>query len=425
MLTGDKEETAFNISNSAGHFSRDMVPLRITRLTSMEACAQRLSDHQEMLRLRHDDASTALVVDGQSLNYVLDPALASIFLQLCQQSSAVLCCRCTPLQKSMVVALVKKGVQPEPVTAAVGDGANDVSMILEAHVGLGIYGKEGRQAVRACDYALGRFRFLKRALLFHGHFYYQRIALLVQYFFYKNIVFILAELYFAFYSAYSFVSIYDAFYLLLYNLTLSSLPILIFGLLEQYIPRACLTAEPALYRTLRRNQHLSWGHFVSWNLIGLYHSLVCFFAAFLVFHVNDVVNAEGSSFSLLGLGMIIVESVVITVNLKLLLESYFWNFALLFGQVTTWFGYLVFILIYSGLFLPSFYAVDMYWVWYKVHTCPVAWLILILSTFLTLLPDLVIKAIRDQRCGALFRTKKVTCWLRISLSLAAFCLSLL
>ena len=59
------------------------------------------------------------------------------------------------------------------------------SMIQEAHIGLGIFGKEGRQAVRSSDYALARFRFLLPALMQHGHFYYFRVCLLVKYFFYK------------------------------------------------------------------------------------------------------------------------------------------------------------------------------------------------------------------------------------------------
>lgn len=72
-----------------------------------------------------------------------------------------------------------------PTTLAIGDGANDCSMIQEAHVGVGIMGKEGRQATQCSDYAIAKFKFLKRLLLVHGHWYYIRIATLVQYFFYK------------------------------------------------------------------------------------------------------------------------------------------------------------------------------------------------------------------------------------------------
>lgn len=97
---------------------------------------------------------------------------------------AVLCCRMSPAQKAQVVSLVKKSKQ-KPMTAAIGDGANDVSMIQEAHVGLGIYGKEGRNAALSADFAFAKFKFVKRILIVHGYLYYTRAAYLVQYFFYK------------------------------------------------------------------------------------------------------------------------------------------------------------------------------------------------------------------------------------------------
>ena len=72
-----------------------------------------------------------------------------------------------------------------PMTAAIGDGANDVSMIQEAHVGFGIFGKEGRNAAISSDFCFAKFKFLKRALLVHGYLYYTRAAILVLYFFYE------------------------------------------------------------------------------------------------------------------------------------------------------------------------------------------------------------------------------------------------
>ena len=100
----------------------------------------------------------------------------------------MLCCRLSPLQKCEVVHLVKTAPN-KPITAAIGDGANDVSMIQEAHVGLGIVGKEGRQAARCADYAFANFSMLKKVILVHGHYFTQRLALLALYFFYKNLVF--------------------------------------------------------------------------------------------------------------------------------------------------------------------------------------------------------------------------------------------
>lgn len=70
-------------------------------------------------------------------------------------------------------------------------GANDVSMIQMADVGVGISGQEGRQAVMASDYAMGQFRFLKKLLLVHGHWNYERLGYMVLYNFYRNAVFVM------------------------------------------------------------------------------------------------------------------------------------------------------------------------------------------------------------------------------------------
>jgi phospholipid-translocating ATPase len=106
------------------------------------------------------------------------------FLKICLHCDAVLCCRMTPAQKSQIVKMVKN-CKYRPLTAAIGDGANDVSMIQEAHVGIGIYGKEGRHAARSADFAFSKFKYTKRILIVHGFLYYTRSAILIQYFFYK------------------------------------------------------------------------------------------------------------------------------------------------------------------------------------------------------------------------------------------------
>ena len=112
------------------------------------------------------------------------PELIDLFRDICMKCTAVLCCRMSPAQKAEVVRLVKQS-KSKPITAAIGDGANDVSMIQEAHVGLGIFGKEGRNAARSADFSFAKFKFLKRILLVHGYLYYTRSANLIQYFLYK------------------------------------------------------------------------------------------------------------------------------------------------------------------------------------------------------------------------------------------------
>lgn len=83
-----------------------------------------------------------------------------------------MCCRTIPANKALVVKAVR--TKEKKVCLSVGDGANDVAMIQEAHgravpfalelaltffaVGVGIFGKEGTQAARASDYAIHEFK---------------------------------------------------------------------------------------------------------------------------------------------------------------------------------------------------------------------------------------------------------------------------
>jgi phospholipid-transporting ATPase len=54
----------------------------------------------------------------------------------------VLACRVSPKQKAEIVKMMKER-NPDKITLSIGDGANDVNMITEAHIGIGISGLEG------------------------------------------------------------------------------------------------------------------------------------------------------------------------------------------------------------------------------------------------------------------------------------------
>ena len=119
----------------------------------------------------------ALVIDGKSLTYALEKDISKTFLELAIMCKAVICCRVSPLQKALVVKLVKKN--QKSILLAIGDGANDVSMIQAAHVGVGISGVEGLQAARSSDVAISQFRYLKKLLLVHGAWSYRRLSKLI------------------------------------------------------------------------------------------------------------------------------------------------------------------------------------------------------------------------------------------------------
>ena len=189
VLTGDRQETAINIGMSAKLLSEDMM-LLIVNEDSAAATRDNLQKKLDAIRTQGDGTiemdSLALVIDGKSLTYALEKDLDKLFLELAVMCKAVICCRVSPLQKAMVVKVVKK-YQKQSILLAIGDGANDVSMIQAAHIGVGISGVEGLQAARSADVSIGQFKYLRKLLLVHGAWSYQRVSKTIMFSFYKNI----------------------------------------------------------------------------------------------------------------------------------------------------------------------------------------------------------------------------------------------
>jgi magnesium-transporting ATPase (P-type) len=158
VLTGDKQETAIEIAKSCHLINLDDMDMIILTARSRTEFVIRL--REAFNGFPREGRKMTLVIDGQTLTYVLtDEVLATIFIKLGCKANSVVCCRVSPKQKSDIVALAKNNGQW--ITMAVGDGANDVPMITEAHIGVGIRGREGTQAARAADYTIGKFKYLK------------------------------------------------------------------------------------------------------------------------------------------------------------------------------------------------------------------------------------------------------------------------
>jgi magnesium-transporting ATPase (P-type) len=127
----------------------------------------------------------ALIIDGPSLiTAMANDDVKDKLLELSKKCKAVVGCRVSPDQKRQMVSLIKTGVSTAR-TLSIGDGANDVAMIQEAHIGVGIKGEEGVQAVNAADYAIAQFRFLGQLVLQHGRYNYVRMSSVICYMFYK------------------------------------------------------------------------------------------------------------------------------------------------------------------------------------------------------------------------------------------------
>ncbi|VDK36493.1 unnamed protein product [Taenia asiatica] len=404
ILTGDKEETAVNISFSAGHFAPGLPTVRVTQQDSLRECIDAVNTQVERVQESQNlnpGYAFGLVIDGHSLNYALTAILKDQFLNLCQMASSVLCCRLTPIQKAEIVRMMKGSRKPSPVCCAIGDGANDVSMILEAHVGIGLFGKEGRQAVRASDYALGKFRFLKRALLFHGFHYYVRTANLVQYFFYKNLVFTLTQVLFGIFSLFSSQSIYANLYLLLYNITMTSIPIIFYGIFEQRLPEIALMNNAEIYKTISKNRLLWWRNFFTWLSFSVWHGLVIFFGTYFLAGegVSNGGNGGNAIGVLEGFGSFMIDCVFITVNVKLMLVSYNFNLFLIISVVGTLVVNFAIFIFANYVKLPIGVPYALLGVWTRIGTglgAFVSYLALFVLFALCFVPDLLYRLYVDR-----------------------------
>jgi phospholipid-translocating ATPase len=218
----------------------------------------------------------SVVVEGSAIGLILassDPLDRDAFASLCLEATTVICCRMSPQQKADVVRLVKERGR---TTLAIGDGGNDVVMIQEAHVGVGIYGREGLQAARAADYAVARFRFLARLMLLHGRSAYRRLAFIAQYCCYKSMVIAVVQLLHALATGFSGASLLDTFSLSLYNVVFTGLPAVLY-LLDADVSTHSLFACPQLYRLGPEARECNAATFAGWAVAAVYHGAVLYF----------------------------------------------------------------------------------------------------------------------------------------------------
>lgn len=294
VLTGDRQETAINVGMSCKLLSEDMNLLIVNEETKDETCQNLI----EKLTVLHGDElseedknSLALVIDGKSLGYALEPDLEDMFLEIGTLCKAVICCRVSPLQKALVVKLVKR--KKKALLLAIGDGANDVSMIQAAHVGVGISGMEGAQASRSADFAIGQFKYLKKLLLVHGSWSYQRISLAILYSFYKNITLYMCQFWFVFSNGFSGQSIVESWSLTLYNVLFVCLPPFVIGIFDQYISANMLNQYPQLYKIGQEGHFFNVEIFWSWAVNGFYHSAIIYVTVINIYkYGNQFLDGE-------------------------------------------------------------------------------------------------------------------------------------
>ncbi|XP_069850049.1 phospholipid-transporting ATPase VB isoform X1 [Dipodomys merriami] len=400
VLTGDKQETAVNIAHACRLLDQTDTVYTINT-ESQETCASILSCALEEVKQLQEppqppaETSSAisaaaaaaaapgatrpragLVVDGKTLNVIFQGNLEKKFLELTQYCRSVLCCRSTPLQKSMMVKLVRDhcGV----MTLSIGDGANDVSMIQAADVGVGISGQEGMQAVMSSDFAISRFRHLKKLLLVHGHWCYSRLARMVVYYFYKNVCYVNLLFWYQFFCGFSGSTLIDYWQLIFFNLFFTSLPPIIFGILDKDVSAETLLALPELYKSGQNSECYNLATFWISMVDAFYQSLACFFIPYLTYRDSDIdVFTFGTPVNTISLTTILLHQAM---------EMRTWTAIHWLVLVGSFLMYFVVSLVYNATCVTCNSPTNPYWVMERQLSDPTFYLVCLLTPAVALLP---------------------------------------
>ena len=398
MLTGDKMDTAENIAKSCNLINEEITLFRLCgnpnsgfddaitsvtdfqlrfrefkgRYNSMEQPGKFaiLIDEKMLARILPEDKDTNVEKKGfsQKISNVVKSTISTLqnkeesnhdnieindgddeklFMSIAKDAASVICCRVSPSQKSKVVLMMKR-FYPSAVTLAIGDGGNDVPMIMEAHIGVGIYGEEGMRAVQSSDYAIGEFQYLRSLLLYHGRTNYIRNAECVMYFFYKNFCFTLLQFIFGFYCNFTGQTIIDDWFISCYNLLFTSLPLGARALLDHDVkPSDGAIVDrmlPFLYAENRDNPLFTIPKFFLNLLRGAVHCVINYFFITYLYQY-DSVNDHGKMGGLWFISVNLFTSVliVVTVDLIIFTKYHTWiNWAIII--VFTIIAYIIFVI---------------------------------------------------------------------------------
>jgi phospholipid-transporting ATPase len=340
---------------------------------------------------KYKENEIGLILDGKILQHALAVDCQTSFLELLVSCKTVICCRATPKNKAQIVEFIKTSTKS--VTLAIGDGANDVSMIQAAHVGIGIYGREGTQALSASDYAIGKFRFLSKLLFVHGIWNYKRLCKVILYSFYKNICLYVIELWFALSNGFSGQILFERWLIGLYNVLFTAAPPLALGLFDRPSKASTMLRFPELYKISQNKSDFNLTVFWTWMFNAFLHSIFLYFICYGIFQ-KEVVFADGQVGDYLFMGTHVYSYCVIAVCLKSGLETDSWTWIThlsIWGSIGFWF---LFLAIYSQLWPIVFISPDMTGMFQNVFRTPVFWLGLIFVPVLVLLPDIIYKALQ-------------------------------
>jgi phospholipid-transporting ATPase len=405
VLTGDKQETAENIGFACNLLTDTMqriylVEDNISDNGLSKVLQNELANYKQYADSEDPCESLSLIVDGAALNHIMkaleedgknekDMELMLQFLSFAKMCKSVIACRVSPDQKRQIVAMVKFHCKPTPLTLAIGDGANDVPMILEASVGIGISGNEGMQAVRSADYAIAQFAYLKRLLLVHGRSNYKRISIVVMYSLYKNCFLVSTLFLYGIWTGWTGTALFDSFMLAGYNVAWALAGIILYGSIENDVSPATALAHPQLYISCAKKADFNLRVLVQWMVTAFNHTVACLVIPVFCF-MGRTVFPSGLDEGLSGFGLCVMQALVIAVNLKLMLGTS--NLTRI--SVAVYLGssllFIIGALAHSQWILSSFFATEYYFFYdvaTRLYLAPATWLVQGLTVAVILIPD--------------------------------------
>ena len=356
MLTGDKLETARNIAKSCKLITPDMKIIHVEYNKIIDNNpTKNLKNYLRFLTKsnfsKNNTNKYCLLINGDVLSKIFaSEETIKIFNKLFIKCTSIICSRVSPKQKSKLVSIIKS--TNKEVCLSIGDGANDVGMITEANVGIGVHGREGSEAARVSDYSLNHFYHLQKLLLYHGREAYRKNSYYVIYNFYKNIIFVSPMFFYGFINFFSGITLYDPFLHQLYNVFYSIFPIFYFSIFDREYESEFLLNNPKYYIQGMNNECFNIFIVIKYIVFGFIEGLLLMIASFIIFYFN---NDEGFNINnLYSNGTVIFSGIIIIVNLKVLLNSKIIDIFLIFLIFLSIFTFYLGVILFSGEEIYSF-----------------------------------------------------------------------
>lgn len=259
MLTGDKVETARCVAVSSKLVARGQYIYTVAKMKRKDQA----QDHLDFLRSKVD---SCLLIDGESLALFLTHYRTE-FISVAVKLPTVVACRCSPTQKAEVAKLIKDFTKKR--VCCIGDGGNDVSMIQAADVGVGIVGKEGRQASLAADFSIEHFFHLTKLLVWHGRNSYKRSAKLAQFVIHRGLIIAVCQTMYSIAIKFEPEGLYKNWLLVGYATAYTAAPV--FSLvLDKDVDEELANLYPELYKELTEGRSLSYRTFFVWVFVSIY-----------------------------------------------------------------------------------------------------------------------------------------------------------